>query len=204
LWFISGGFITVTSKQTVFGLLARKGSGKDTAAEVLTTEGYQNVKFAAPLKAMISVLLDYQGVDEETIGRMIEGDLKEVETHYLGGRTPRYAMQTLGTEWGRNLIADDLWVKITLDKALTGPSVITDTRFPNEVDAVSEIGTVIGITADWIEPTPGEHPSEAMIDDLIASLPDNQRIVNRSGHPNKVEAAIQEFRWRFRHLIDSL
>ena len=37
----------------------------------------------------------------------IEGALKEVPCELLGGKTPRYAMQTLGTEWGRDTDQQD-------------------------------------------------------------------------------------------------
>jgi hypothetical protein len=120
----------------LLGLVGRKGSGKDTAAELLLSQGYQNVKFAGALKEMIRSLLAYQGVDESTIDRMIEGDLKEVPTDYLGGHTPRFAMQTLGTEWGRDLIGKNFWVGTAMRRAEGKPSVVTDVRFPNEVEAV--------------------------------------------------------------------
>ena len=29
-----------------------------------------------------------------------------------GGKTPRYLMQTLGTEWGRMMVDGDLWVEL--------------------------------------------------------------------------------------------
>lgn len=195
----------MSSRQTLIGLIGRKGAGKDTAADVLLREGYANVKFAGPLKAMLRSLLAYQGVDEETIERMIEGDLKEAETPYLGGRSPRYAMQRLGTEWGRVQIADDFWVNIAIAKASDGPSVITDTRFPNEADAIEAAGGVVfGIVADWIKAVPDEHPSEGEIDAIIDRLPAGRKIINRKAVGDQIAKAIQEFRWRFLAMFDNL
>lgn len=188
----------MTSKAKLIGLIGRKGSGKDTAAEVLLKRGYENVKFAGALKDMIRTLLAYQGVDVETIERMIEGDLKEVATAYLAGRSPRFAMQTIGTEWGRDLIATDLWVGTAIRRAEGHNSVITDVRFPNEMEAVVSAGGVcFGISADWIKATEGEHESEALIDDLIATLPAEQRLINRMAAPGQTREAIQEFQMRF-------
>jgi hypothetical protein len=169
-----------TKHPALLGLVGRKGSGKDTAAELLLAQGYQNVKFAGALKEMIRTLLAYQGVDESTIERMVEGDLKEVATDYLGGHTPRFAMQTLGTEWGRDLIGKNFWVGTAMRRAEGRPSVVTDVRFPNEVAAVENAGgTNVGVEADWIKPIAGEHESEALIDGIVAGLPADKKLINR-------------------------
>lgn len=193
----------MTSQPDLIGLLGRKGSGKDTAAAVLLSQGYQNVKFAGALKEMLRSLLAYQGADADTIERMIEGDLKEVPTDYFAGQTPRFAMQTLGTEWGRDLIGTNFWVGTAMRRASGQKTVITDVRFPNEVEAIdSEGGAVVGITADWIVATKGEHESERLIDALIEKLPPLRKLLNRK-HPS-IEKGIQEFQRRFLHLIESL
>lgn len=195
----------MTSLPRLVGLIGRKGAGKDTAAELLLSRGYQNVKFAGALKDMIRTLLAYQGVDGKTIERMVEGDLKETPTDYLAGQTPRLAMQTLGTEWGRDLISSDFWVSTAIKRASEHPTVLTDVRFPNELDAVKQAGgVVIGITADWITATEGEHESEALIDDLIASLPASQRLINHKANPGELPAALQEFRSRFLQQLNAL
>ncbi|ARK07444.1 hypothetical protein LAV_00044 [Sphingobium phage Lacusarx] len=187
----------MSSTPTLIGLIGRRGSGKDTAASVLLNGGYENVKFAGALKGMIRFLLAYQGVDAEIIERMIEGDLKEEPSIYLAGRSPRYAMQTLGTEWGRDLMGEDFWVGVTMVRAADKKAVITDVRFPNEVEAVEEAGGVpFGIEAEWNKPVEGEHESERLIDDIIAALPPHQKILNRSAQPGEdvaqVIAAFQE------------
>lgn len=195
----------MTSTPKLIGLLGRKGSGKDTAALTLLAQGYQNVKFAGALKDMLRCLLAYQGVDAETVERMVEGGLKEVPTPYLAGQEPRWAMQTLGTEWGRKLIATDLWVGTAIRRAGDHKTVITDVRFPNEMDAVVQAGGVcFGISADWIKPTTGEHESEALIDDLIAALPATQKIINRRAAPGEEAYAIQEFQTRFLTKLSNL
>lgn len=157
------------SSRDLIGLTGRKGSGKDTMAEALVERGYANLKFAGGLKAMIATLLHYQGADAETIDRMIEGDLKEVPSDLLQGQTPRWAMQSLGTEWGRNCMGENLWVDATMNRADTFEKVvITDVRFPNECAALQKRG---GLTIR-ITPVgegrnqPDMHPSEMHIDDL--------------------------------------
>ena len=196
----------MSSKPTLIGLVGRKGSGKDTAAVKLMEEGYANEKFAGALKEMIRCLLAYQGVEASVIERMIEGDLKEEPTKYLAGQTPRHAMQTLGTEWGRKLMADTLWIDVTMTRVAGRKVVLTDVRFPNEVEAVERAGGIpIGITAEWVKPVEGEHESERLIDDIIASLPEYQKVTNRSAKSGEsVRDVIAEFQTRFLLLLAKL
>lgn len=194
----------VTSQPKLVGLIGRKGSGKDTAAEALEAHGFQNVKFAGALKAMLRTLLAYQGADEDTIRRMIDGDLKEVETSLLGGKTPRFAMQTLGTEWGRDLIDPDFWLNTAMAKAAMGDTVITDVRFPNEVKAVADAGgSVIRILVKGktvFDGGVGEgHASETLMDEL----PADAEVVNRMAEPGEhVPAVINQFKDRFLGLVN--
>ena len=54
----------------------------------------------------------------------------------------RYLLETLGTEWGRNLICSDLWALIAEKRyrECEGGMVIRDVRFPNEVDWLDRLG----------------------------------------------------------------
>lgn len=138
----------------VIGLAGAAGSGKSTVAQRIVEGWGGDVRpFAEPLKAMLKTFLRYQGVDAETCVRMVSGDLKEVATEYLGGRTPREAMQTLGTEWGRGL-HPDLWVdawRRRIDKDAEESEhnnedyilVADDVRFPNEVAAIKALGGIV-------------------------------------------------------------
>lgn len=129
------------SSSSLIAVIGKKGAGKDTLAEVLFERGYENVKFAGGLKIMLAAFLAYQGVDDATIDRMIEGDLKEEPSPYLQGRTPRHAMQTLGNEWGRKLIGERLWIDaLALRLDNTAQAVVTDCRYPNELEFLQARG----------------------------------------------------------------
>lgn len=130
----------------IIGITGLKGHGKDTAAGYFTDNHFSVVKFAAPLKAMVHSLLTIQGCDEETAERMINGDLKENrDSQYLQNCSPRQVQQTLGTEWGRDLIGSELWVKAAQNaidhcrKCYDG-AVVTDLRFHNELWALQNMG----------------------------------------------------------------
>lgn len=121
-----------------------KGSGKDTFAKGLIDEGFYHTRFADPLKNMLRTLLQDCGLDPEDY---IEGPYKEAPLDVLGGKTPRHAMQTLGTEW-RDLIDRKLWSRLWRAKAelllSSGtPVVVTDCRFIHEAATVRELGGYI-------------------------------------------------------------
>jgi hypothetical protein len=156
------------SKLNLIAFAGLKGSGKDTAAGVFVRAGYEHVKMAGALKAMLRTLLQYQGTPEAVIEWMIDGDLKEACSTLLGAQSARHAMQTLGTEWGRNCMAEDFWVQMTRNRIQTcGKNVvISDIRFPNEVDMVQRLGGKVFRIDRSDRPANDLHPSEAQIFDL--------------------------------------
>src|SRR5512139_111227 len=121
------------------GLTGKLKSGKTEAALTLCKRGFTRVRFAGPLKSMMRCL---QLTDAE-----IEGALKERPCDLLCGKTPRHAMQTIGTDWGRLMIGEDLWVnawkRLVLNHNEEQPIVCDDVRFDNEVAAVRELGGII-------------------------------------------------------------
>lgn len=146
----------------IIGITGAARSGKDTIADYLCTEyGYGRVAFAAPLKRMVCALFNR---DEAWLERN-----KDVPQEGMG--TPRRLLQTLGTEWGRDLINIDIWVnfareeifKIRNNRQFDGV-VITDLRFYNEAKFIRDLGGIIW-RVDRAEYTPVEtHISEQGID----------------------------------------
>lgn len=125
----------------IIGLSGLAGAGKSVVADVLVREfGFTRVKFADPLKNMLRTMLADMGHTAEDVERHIEGDLKEVPMPELGV-TPRHLMITLGTEWGRDLVRSDLWVRLWAAKAERFDRVVADdVRFPNEIEALRDYG----------------------------------------------------------------
>jgi hypothetical protein len=134
------GHVPITTPRTIVAFTGLAGSGKSTAAHHLVNRrGFVRVRFAGPLKAMMAAL----GLTHE----QIEGSEKETPCSLLGGKTPRYAMQTIGTEWGRDIIDSQLWINAwnaALANVPAGvPVVVDDCRFPNEAEAVTAAGGII-------------------------------------------------------------
>ena len=160
----------------VIALCGLAGSGKSTIADhLIGCHGFTRVKFADTLKAMLRML----GLDN----RHIEGELKELPCPMLGGATPRHAMITLGTEWGRDMIWRDLWVSNWLARAQAvldagGRVVVDDMRFPNEAEYAAKLGAV---RLRVVRPgaTAGAHVSEAH----AGALPVDFTVANDSDVP---------------------
>lgn len=141
----------------IIGLSGPAGCGKSTGALYLVNE-YRFVRrrFAGPLKTMVAAL----GLDHDHI----EGDLKEKPIDLLCGKTPRHAMQTLGTEWGRKLIGQDLWVnawKASLPNSRSHV-VAEDVRFANEAAAIEAVGGFV-VHINGRGGIAGQHESEGYV-----------------------------------------
>lgn len=146
------------------------GSGKSTAAQFLVDKlGYTRVRFAGPLKAMLRSV----GLGDE----QIEGAEKETPNTLLCGKTPRYAMQTLGVEWARTYIGQDFWTNLWRRDAGAvicsgGRVVVDDCRFPNEAAAIRKLGGDI-FKIEGRGGIAGSHVSEAGVgiaDVVLANL----------------------------------
>ena len=140
------------------------------------------MKFADPLKKMIRVLFEASNSSPARTEQAIEGCYKETPLPELGWNTPRVAMQTLGEEWGRQIMGEDLWTEIYLDRVYAllskGKSVVTDdVRYPNEAGTVRALkGTVVSIFRDYPD-APSTHTSEVLdyeVDDHIPNILDQQ------------------------------
>ena len=147
-------------QQSIIALCGPAGSGKSTLADLLIERhGYTRLSFAAPIREMLRALLKCQGVPTFTVNQMLFGNLKEEPSPYFSGKSPRHAMQTLGTEW-RDLIDKELWTSIWIRSSqFVSKIVVDDMRFLHESDAVRNVdGKIILIERPGVGP--GNHISE--------------------------------------------
>jgi len=163
-------------KTKVVLISGKKQHGKNAVASFLknylTSKGFNVIEmaFADPLKEMAKSVFRltprqiWNGQEKETLDKR-------------WGMTPREIMQKLGTEVGRS-IHPDVWVlnlcyrikEAEFEKNCPNPTVVlvTDTRFPNEVEIpkkiLSEIAT-IRVNRPGMPATPFDsHPSETSLD----------------------------------------
>lgn len=164
----------------LLGLTARAGSGKDTAADYLCQRyGFVRAAFAEAPRNMLEALLAHAGVDHAWL---FEPGRKEQPMPVLG-TSYRRAMQTLGTEWGRGLLDDDVWVRVldahlglSAQQPVHDRIVITDVRFPNEAAWLRQQGGhLLRLVREQAAPV-HDHVSEQHTDTLEA----DSSLVNNS------------------------
>lgn len=148
----------------IIGLAGRKQSGKTLAAQMLVGDfGYNKISFADPLRTMLCDFLRRFGIPYSNAWRLLTIDKEEIIEPI--GKSGRQLLQTLGTEWGRNLVHPDVWVM-----AMNGRTshelnyVFDDIRFENEASFIREMGGImIHVQRDAVEQSGDYHASEAGI-----------------------------------------
>jgi hypothetical protein len=125
----------------LIGLCGAAGAGKNSVAEFLTdSDGctFMQMAFADPLYRCISTITGLP------VARLKDRAVKEAVIPRLG-KSPRQMLQTLGTEWGRGMVHDEIWIRIAMEQASQHLTVgrcvvITDVRFDNEAQAIVNAG----------------------------------------------------------------
>ena len=134
---------------TVIGLVGFIGSGKNAIADILIEKyNFQKESFANGVKDAVSIIFGWDR-------KMLEGDTqesrswREAKDEWWSNKlqrdiSPRYALQLMGTEGGRNTFGEDLWVNAMFRRMdPTKNYVISDVRFPNEINALKDTGAKI-------------------------------------------------------------
>jgi hypothetical protein len=117
----------------IIGLCGAARSGKDTVASMLPFNTYA---FAEPMKEACRVIFGWN--DEH-----LHGELKDV-VDPIFNTSPRHALQTLGTQWGRELVNSNIWLIAAQNKINQSENLIlTDVRFDNEADLILSNGGII-------------------------------------------------------------
>jgi hypothetical protein len=128
----------------IIGFSGKKQSGKSTAAAWLVDKGFIRLSYADTMKRIARQILMGCGLSEDKLSYYMHH--KEL-TMPLVGCSMRHFLQTLGTDWGRNLIHPDLWVMAAAVQLNAISShdhqfniVFDDVRFENEADNIRARG----------------------------------------------------------------
>jgi len=161
---VSADLLPVRSPRRLIALTGRMGAGKDSVAAYLAEEhGLNRLAFADPLKRALNTMFGW--CDEDWSNRK----WRETANGAVGGKTPRQAVISLGTAWGRALISEDVWIRPILEaveQTRACEFVVSDVRFNNEATALKALGFEIWeVRRNWFEPPPpNKEPTEAGID----------------------------------------
>lgn len=148
----------------LIGITGKAGSGKDSLGAVFRElADFSTYALASPIKAALAAML------RVPVTKIEDREFKNAVYPPLG-KTPRQMLQTLGTEWGRQLVCEDIWLNLMrkrwaeVQHEIPPYLCVTDIRFDNEANAIKkEGGTLIRIIrGDQIEGD--SHKSEAGVD----------------------------------------
>jgi hypothetical protein len=132
----------------IIGVCGFIGSGKDTIADYLVNfHEFRRESFATTLKDAVSAVFGWDRT-------MLEGRTKEArewreqvdpwwaERLAMPTLTPRWVLQYWGTEVCRKGFHDDIWIASLENKLRNSKDnvVISDCRFPNEVESIKRAG----------------------------------------------------------------
>lgn len=144
----------------IIGFSGYARSGKDTAAQALKSEGFVVAAFADILRDALLKLNPIVG-DEARLSDVIESSGWDGYKTGPYGVEIRELLQRLGTEVGRNLLGENIWVDALFDKyAGVENLAISDVRFPNEAQKIKDMnGYVVRIYRKGVLAA-NDHPSE--------------------------------------------
>lgn len=165
----------------IIGLAGNIGAGKNLVASMIP--GATVIEWSDRLYAGLAAIL---GV---TVRTLKERHVKESGLDVAGMRIDvRLGLQTLGTDWGRDIIHPDLWVNLTLGDIPSWVAVlaIPGTRFPNEVEAIrSRGGEIWWVQRDSAVATP--HRSDRQL-----GPEDCDRIIDNNGTADELRERVRD------------
>lgn len=143
-------------------------AGKDTAYSLLADEGWNRVAFADPMREFLyrlnPIVAQFTWSGSLRLADVIDDVGWDGYKETPHGPEMRQLMQRLGTECGRELLGNNIWVDTALDRLPPGNYAVTDCRFENEADAIrSRGGRIIRITRPGVGPA-NSHISETGLD----------------------------------------
>ena len=146
----------------IIGICGFIGSGKDTVANYLVEEhNYQRDSFAGALKDAVASVFGWdrqllEGATPEAREWREQVDAWWAERLDMPTLTPRWVLQYWGTEVCRKSFHNDIWIASLEHRLLQQDSdiVISDVRFPNEVEVIKKAGGKVwwvqrGSLPDW-------------------------------------------------------
>ena len=145
----------------IIGIVGFQGSGKDTIADYLVNiHEFRRESFASTLKDAVSAVFGWdrdmlEGRTRHSRAWREQVDLWWAERLGMPNLTPRWVLQYWGTEVVRQGFHDDTWIASLENKLrkTTDDVVISDCRFPNEIDAIKRAGGIVIRVTRGPEPT---------------------------------------------------
>lgn len=178
----------------LIGLTGKKRSGKGEAVKEALTMGFCPMAFSPPVKAMVREFLKQLGYTHAGISQF-EANKEDLIPEI--NQPIRHLWQSLGTDWGRNLIDPNIWIfaadlRMRQWQEAVRPEhfIFEDIRFENEARYIRhQNGLIIHIERIGLEST-DQHESE----NGIMFVDCDERLINDN---------LDDYLHRFRCLVES-
>lgn len=165
----------------IIGLAGYAQSGKSTVANILAEQyGFQRLAFADGIRRCLFALNPVVPTEDGVVRLQDLVTQRGWEDAKVSFPEVRRLLQVFGTEVGRELFDEDVWVQ-ELFKAMgsigSADYVIADVRFPNEVGAIRSAGGEVWRIVRPFTTGVNNHISETAVEDVSFE----KIIVNNSG-----------------------
>jgi hypothetical protein len=177
----------------IIGLSGYARTGKDTVADILVEEaGFTRLAFADKLREALYALDPMIQPDggslfcslQQVIDRYGWDGVKETSF----GPEVRRLLQRMGTEVGRNLLGENIWVNAATDELnVDGNYVFTDCRFLNEANHILFLGGEV-----WRVNRPGVGPMNDHISEVGLDNFGFHRVINNDGSLEDLKEKVLE------------
>lgn len=169
------------------------GAGKDTAALALLADGWTRASFADKLRE-VALAVDplvpassYAGTVPTDAAPVLRVERLSALVGRVGwtvakrNEEVRSLLQRFGTDAGRRVLGENVWVDAVMGDLPDGPVVFTDCRFPNEAAAIRDAGgMVVRVVRPGVSAV-NAHVSETALDGY-----DFDAVVVNGGDPEEV------------------
>lgn len=210
------------SDRIIIGVCGFQGSGKDTVADYLVnTHGFRRMSFAGALKDAIAAIFGWER-------ELLEGRTKEsrewrervdqwwADKLGMPNLTPRWVLQYWGTEVARKAFHDNIWIHSVEHRLISSRDniVISDVRFPNEIQSIKRSGGLVIRTHRGPDP---EWWDLALEENLEKSEKAKQELIKLKVHASETawigtdfdavldnDGSIDDLYSQIRHLLQSL
>jgi hypothetical protein len=172
----------------IIALTGAKTVGKTTIAKAVQAWAIDSkiVSFATPIKEMLWQM----GIPYEALnGKDKEAIIPEL------GKSSRELMQSLGTEWGRDLINRNIWVfamQKQIERTKEEIIIIDDLRFENEANWVlTRGGKIIKLQRDGIDYNDQHSSEQPLLSNFITTT------INATNLEDGINEAIDQIEQMF-------
>lgn len=178
----------------LIGLHGFPGAGKDSVAKLLADYGYARIAFADKMREAL-LGLNPVVIVEGGRGIRLAPLVRAHGWDKLKRSVPevRGLLQRIGTEAGRNIHGEDVWVRLALSSVWPADKVVvSDVRYPNEAAAIHGRG---GVVVNVVRPGCGpvnDHASERV-------LPCDYTLHNDGKHIEPLRDSVSHLAWWVEH-----